>query len=137
MIVHVKHLGKRKNSVEEIPFQLHKNPNTIEELIEETVKVCVEQYQSRQEKKQVLAALSKRAIEDMAAGGKVSFGLNYGEGKPNISEAIQSANEAFTDGIIVIFIDGVEKEKLQDIIEIKEDTKVTFVRMTMLSGRMW
>ena len=137
MIVNIKQLGKRKNSIEEIPFQLHKNPNTIEELIEETVKVCVEQYKSRKEKRQVLDALSKTDIEDMAAGGKVSFSINYGEGTPELRKAIENARQAFMDGVIVIFINGEEKQKLEDIVDINESTKVTFVRMTMLSGRMW
>lgn len=137
MIVNIKHLGKRKNSIEEIPFHFNKKPNTIGELIDETVKVCIEQYSSRQEKKQVLEALSKTDIEDLAVGGKVSFGINYGEDVPDIEKAIENARQAFTDGLVVIFINGVEMQNLENEIEINEDSKVTFVRMTMLSGRMW
>lgn len=137
MIVNIKYLGKRKNSIQEIPFHLKQNPNTIAELINETVKLCVANYQSGQEKKQVLEALSKTEIEDRAAGGKISFGINYGEGLPDLEKATSAARQAFEDGLVVIFVDGVEKCCLQDIVDIKDDTKVTFVRMTMLSGRMW
>lgn len=137
MIVNVKHLGKRKNSIDEIPFQLHSNPKTIGELIEETVKICVKQYKSRKEKQEVLEALSQSDIKDMAAGGKVSFAMNYGNGIPDIQKAIDNAKQAFMDGIVVIFINGVEKQNIEDEVDINEHTKVTFVRMTMLSGRMW
>ena len=137
MIVNIKYLGKRKNSIQEIPFHLKKNPNTIAELIYETVKLCVANYELRQEKKQVLEALSKAEIEDRAAGGKVSFGMNYGEGRPDLEKAIEDARQAFEDGLVVVFVDEVEKSSLEDIVDIKDETRVTFVRMTMLSERMW
>lgn len=75
MIVNIKYLGKRRNSIEEIPFHLYKNPNTIEELIDETVKVCIEQYKTRQDKRDIFKALSRADIEDRAARGRYHLGL--------------------------------------------------------------
>lgn len=137
MKVNVKHLGKRRNSIEEVDMVLEKTPSTIAELIEETVKICVNQYNERHENMEVLKALSKQEIEDMAAGGRVTFGVHYGEGAPILKEAIENAKQSFLDGIVVIFIDGIEKHNLEDPIDIRDNTNVTFVRMTMLSGRLW
>ena len=103
MIVNIKYLGKRRNSIEEIPFHLYKNPNTIEELIDETVKVCIEQYKTRQDKRDIFKALSRADIEDRAARGKVSFGLNYGQLVPELEKAIEDARQAFEDGLVSIF----------------------------------
>ncbi|SFR80598.1 histidine kinase [Anaeromicropila populeti] len=135
--VNVKHLGKRKNTVDAAYFELEKTPGTVGELIEETVKACVKEYQERQEKKEVLTVFTKEEIEDKAMSGKVSFGVNYGTNVPNEKDAVENARQSFLDGIVVIFIDDVEQEHLEDKIILKEDTSVTFVRMTMLSGRLW
>lgn len=137
MKVNVKHIGKHRNSIEEIDMVLEKTPYTVDELIEETVKICVNQYNERHENKEVLKALSKQDIEDLATGGKVTFGVHYGEGVPKLSQAIENAKQSFLDGIVVLFIDGIEKHNLEDTIDMRDNTSVTFVRMTMLSGRLW
>ena len=137
MKVNVKHIGKLRNSIEEMDMMLEKTPNTVAELIEETVKFCVNQYNERHENKEVLKVLSKQDIEDLAIGGKVTFGIHYGEGIPKLSQAIENAKQSFQDGIVVIFIDGIEKQNLDDTIDMGDNTSVTFVQMTMLSGRLW
>lgn len=137
MKVNVKHMGKRRNSIEELDMALEKTPSTVAELIEETVKICVNQYKERHENMEVLKALSKQEIEDLATGGKVTFGIHYREGVPILSQAIENAKQSFLDGIVVIFIEGIEKHYLEDSIDIRDNTNITFVRMTMLSGRLW
>lgn len=135
--VNVKHLGKRRNSVEAAIFELENTPETVAELIEEMVKVCVQDYKSRQEKEEVLQVFSKEDIEDKASGGKIAFGCNYGTGTPNLCDAIDNAKQSFLDGIVLIFVDDKEQKALEDKLELTEDSCVTFVRMTMLSGRLW
>lgn len=137
LMVNVKHLGKRKNTIDTIPYEVEKKPETISDLIEEVVKVCVREYKSRQENAELLQVLSKKEIEDKAAGGKLSFGKNYGTGTPELNAAIANAKQAFLDGIVVIFIDGREQASLEEKADISEESSITFVRMTMLSGRLW
>ena len=76
-------------------------------------------------------------IEDKAAQGKVSFGVNYGEKNADVSKATDNALEAFTDGIAVIFADGKRLEALDEAIDLTEIKSLTFVKLTMLAGRMW
>ncbi len=137
LMVNVKHLGKRKNTIDTIPYEVEKKPETISDLIEEVVKVCVREYKSRQENAELLQVLFKKEIEDKAAGGKLSFGKNYGTGTPELNAAIANAKQAFLDGIVVIFIDGREQASLEEKADISEESSITFVRMTMLSGRLW
>ncbi len=137
MKVNVKRLGKRKNSIEVIDMQLAKSPSTIRDLIEETVKFCVNRFLENCSNQEVLKALSLQEIHDKASTGKITFGVLNGEVQPKEDEAIKSALEAFLDGIVVIFIDGIQQQKLSDPVEINDATEVTFVRLTMLTGRLW
>ena len=37
----------------------------------------------------------------------------------------------------MIFLEGKRLETLEERIALREDSELTFVRMTMLAGRMW
>lgn len=137
MKINVKHLGKRRQSIEQVDMVLDKTPVTVKELLEETVKVCVKQYKERQENQEILRVLSKEEIDNLATGGKVIFGIPSGESTPILIKAIENVKQSFMDGIVVLFIDGKEMHELMTPINITEHTNVTFVRMTMLSGRLW
>lgn len=73
----------------------------------------------------------------MATTGKVGFGVNYGNKKPDIDKAIQNALECFQDGLVVVFIEGNQFTNEDEPLSLKDGDEITFVRMTMLSGRMW
>ena len=73
----------------------------------------------------------------MASSGKISFGVNYGEKDADLVAAIQNALQCFDDGIFRIFANNISLKKLDSKIVLKENDELTFVRLTMLSGRMW
>ncbi|MFR9236606.1 MAG: hypothetical protein ACLVLH_28055 [Eisenbergiella massiliensis] len=50
---------------------------------------------------------------------------------------MKNACQCFEDGIAVIFLEGKRLETLEERIALREDSELTFVRMTMLAGRMW
>lgn len=137
VLVNMKKLGKRKNSIEKVPYELDRKPSTVKELIEEMVTVCVRDYNKRKESEELLTSLSLREIENQAESGKISFGVNYGEKNADEKNAIENALQCFEDGIYRIFNNGVQIEKLNEEIELNEDSELTFVRLTMLAGRMW
>ena len=85
----------------------------------------------------VLLLTAKSQIEDQAQTGKVSFGVNYGEKQADPQKARENAIQCFEDGIYRIFMDDRPLEHLDDPIEVTEENIFTFVRLTMLSGRMW
>lgn len=61
----------------------------------------------------------------------------YRERQPDLRQAKERARQAFEDGIAVIFINGQEQEHLTDHITITPGSDITFVKMTLLAGRMW
>ncbi len=135
--VNLKKIGKNKNSVEKVAFVFNEDINTVSDLITATVKICVKEYNEKKEKSELLDNISKSEIEDMASSGKISFGVNYGEKDADLVAAIQNALQCFDDGIFRIFANNISLEKLDSKIALKENDELTFVRLTMLSGRMW
>lgn len=86
---------------------------------------------------EVPACLTREEIENQAESGKISFGISYGEKRADKEAARKNALQCFEDGIYRIFMDGQSLEGLEDKIEVTEDKVFTFVRLTMLTGRMW
>lgn len=137
ILVNVKRIGKRKNSITKIPYNLEKTPKTVKELITEVVKICVIEYNQKLENKEILNALSYQEIEEKAEVGKIGFGVLYGENQAVFKEALENAIQSFEDGIFRIFIGEEEVKTLYQNIQFEEQSELTFVRMTMLSGRIW
>ena len=153
--VNVKSVSKRRKAVEETVCEVAGCPGTVRELILVVVDSQVEEYNSRLEQSEmllqdfsrpgsspaalpeVLACLTKEEIEDQAEKGKISFGISYGEKKADKKAAGKNAIQCFEDGIYRIFMDGQSLEELEERIVVTEEKVFTFVRLTMLTGRMW
>ncbi len=127
----------QKNTVTKVPYDYPHPPSDVENLIQETVKLCVASYNERAENQELLGVLSKEAIEAKAPEGKISFGVNYGGRKADPEKAVRNALQCFEDGLVAVFVDGKRKVKREERIELKEGSELTFVRLTFLSGRMW
>lgn len=135
--VNLKSIGKRKQSVEPVIYEIQGTPGTVRELILAVTQTGVREYNERMESSELLRYLTKEEIEDQAQAGKIAFGVNYGEKKAQLSEAQENAIQCFEDGIYRIFMDEEPLEDLETEISITEENVFTFVRLTMLAGRMW
>lgn len=135
--VNLKSIGKRKQSVEPAIYEIQGTPGTVRELILAVTQTGVREYNERMESSELLRYLTKEEIGDQAQTGKIAFGVNYGEKKAQLSEAQENAIQCFEDGIYRIFLDEEPLEDLDTEISITEENVFTFVRLTMLAGRMW
>lgn len=135
--INLKSLSRRKASVEPVVYEINGCPATVRELILAVVQAGVEEYNRRMEDSELLACLTREEIQEKARAGKVGFGVNYGERKAELSAAQENALQCFEDGIYRIFQDGEPLKELEKPVMIKEDSIFTFVRLTMLAGRMW
>ncbi len=143
--VQIKQAGKRKNKIITEKLLLKEVPRTIEELLVFTVKAKYWEYRKRKEisedfenedlKKQVLYSQDK--IDQQAAEGKIDFGIIKSYSKISENQALETALQAFEDGIVAVFIDGIRYEKLSDKLELTGEETVTFVKLIMLTGRLW
>lgn len=148
--VNVKQMGKRKPSVEERLCEIAGHPASVRELIEAVVTSEVEAYNHRLEtagecvredafprEGELLKYLTREEIQDQAGKGKISFGAVYGEKPAELKSAIDNAVQSFEDGIYRIFLDNRPLEFLDERLKITGENVFTFVKMTMLTGRMW
>ena len=135
--MNIKQVGKRKNSVQEVCYQLASEPETVEELIRGVVEVCVREYNSRLEASELIRVMTEEELDARAETGKIGFGVNYGERRAETEPAVKNALQSFEDGIYRIFLNDRPLERLDEPLHILEEDRLTFVRLTMLAGRMW
>ncbi len=135
--VALKHMGNVAKKVKEYPFVLESKPHTTGELIEESVKSCIKAYRERGNDARNPVPLTDEQFDGMCEVGKFAFGVHYNESEIDETKAIETAMEAVKDGLVRIFKGNDELRELDEEIDITEGDVFTFVRLTMLSGRMW
>lgn len=136
--INLKQIGERRQKIAPVDFEYHPVPKTVRELIVQTVISCVNSYNERARTgENHTKALSERQVADMAGIGKIAFGINYGGKEQPLDKAIDNALQSFEDGIYRIFLNDSELEELDAEIDVSENDSLTFIRLTMLAGRMW
>ena len=133
--ISMKNIGSRR--MKKIPFKLKATPSTYRELIEESVKSCIASYRDRAIASKNPAPLTDEEFKEMSEVGKLAFGIHYNEAEIDEGKAIAAAIEAVTDGVVRVFKDDEEMLNLDDPLKINEGDVFTFIKLTMLSGRMW
>jgi hypothetical protein len=129
--IQVKRLGKKKLLTQGI--KLEQQPTTLRAFIEACVLTQVKEFNAGRSKP-ALDFLTSNDIASQATRGKVGFGDITNQHQANVEDAIETAILCFTDGLFVVFIDDEEVTTLDSAIELKVDSKITFIRMTFLSG---
>ncbi len=137
LYVNVKQVGKRKNYITLEEINLSFKPLTIRELIQAVVTDNVCQFNKKIRDKSILAYLTEEEIDEKIILGKVTFGEHYNENEAKLSDAIENALLSYEDGIYRILIGDHEAGTLDSEIHLEEGNVLTFIRLTMLAGRMW
>lgn len=133
----VKSVGKRKPFLTKKEYILSSAPTTLRELITEIVAHHVREYNERAEESQLIAFLSEEEISTKATQGKVGFGSKYDDRQANEEASIQTALLAFEDGLYRVFLHEEEVSELSSKIDIQDGDDITFIKFTMLAGRLW
>lgn len=134
--IRIKQLGSRRDKIGAIDFSVENIPHTTSELISECVSTCVAAYNNRIRQTDG-KPLTAEQIENMSEAGKIAFGINYNGKEADLSEAIKTAFQAYEDGLFRIFIDEEEAGALDDELSVSENNLITFIKLTMLAGRLW
>lgn len=140
MIICGKAIGKRKPLFEDWSIPLPPDWNgdgglTLRDLIERIVLLEVAAFRQRQSERQFLRALTASQIESAASKGKIEMG----GGEIGIQEidddaAVATAITAFEDGLYLVVIDETEQKSLEQQIYLQPDSRITFIRLTLLTG---
>ena len=80
--------------------------------------------------------MTNEYIAEAARSGKIGDEV-HGDKKANLEKALDTAYLAFEDGLYCIFINDEQTEKLEDNLALKDGDVLTFIKLTMLAGRMW
>ena len=137
LYVNVKQAGSRKNYITKEEISLKTVPKTLRELIGAVVTNNVREFNEKVKGQKVIDYLTSEEINHKLEVGKVSFGEMNNTAKASLSKALECAYLAYEDGIYRVFIGDTEAGKLEELLEVKEGDVLTFIRLTMLAGRMW
>ena len=135
--VSVKQAGKRKDYITKKELVLAGTPSSLRELLTEIVKINVAEYNTKAVEPWIMKYLSAEETENQIKTGKVGFGDRKSVQQADVQKAMATAILAFEDGIYRVFCGDNELPSLDETISIKEDDVLTFIRFTMLAGRMW
>ncbi|MGY3779534.1 hypothetical protein [Isobaculum melis] len=132
----VKSIGKRRPilKMEEVEV---KAPNTLKELISELVEQNVEKYNEKPIEEHLFYYLLEEDLQSAAKNGKIDFGERKNKKEQPIEQAIENALLSFKDGLYLVFIEEQEVKDLEAPLIIEEGNVLTFIKLTMLAGRMW
>ncbi len=132
-------MGKRKPLVPD--WQIPWPPDdrggealTLRELISRIVHNEVQAFEKRQEERKLVRILTEREIESGLEKGRVDSGGRDLHQKVDPDEAVGTALQAFEDGLYLVFLDEEEQRDLDKQVFLRPDSKLTFVRLTMLAG---
>ena len=135
IIVNVKGLS-RKKVIHQEELELKDKISTTKDLITELVKINVEKFNKKIDDKNILSIMTNEYIAEAARAGKIGNEV-HGDKKANLEKALDTAYLSCEDGLYCIFINNKQSEKLDDSLNLKDGDIITFIRLTMLAGRMW
>ena len=137
IFVNVKQIGKRKNKIDKKKYEISEKITTVKELLTEFVTINVNEFNNGFTENDIVPYLTDKKISDLSDAGKISFGVDYNEQKQDLEKAIENALQSYEDGIYRVFVNDEEMGEIDCEINLKENDELTFVRLTMLAGRMW
>lgn len=137
IFVNVKQIGKRKNKIDKKKYEISQKITTVKELLTEFVTINVNEFNNGFTENDIVPYLTDKKINDLSDAGKISFGVDYNEQKQDLEKAIENALQSYEDGIYRVFVNDEEMGEIDCEINLKENDELTFVRLTMLAGRMW
>lgn len=131
----LKQLG-RKKALTTRNYSLGNFPSqpTLTELLTRIVTLEVNAFRERQTDNQFLRALTETELLEAAQTGKISLGGQEFTQEVNTDEAIQTAIQAFQDGLYYVFNGETQIEYLTDVVNLEIRQDIMFLRLVALVG---
>lgn len=136
--VKIKQLGKKRDKIGVVHFDIMHSTYTVKDFIGEIVAICVKSFNEKTLLgENVTKPLSENEIEKMSELGKITFGIHFNDKVVEEQEACEIAWKAYEDGLVRIFCGEMELGSLSEEMELNEGDVFTFVKLTMLSGSLF
>ncbi|WP_068498183.1 hypothetical protein [Paenibacillus kribbensis] len=137
LMVTVKSLGKRKPALARQEMELSPVPQTLRELIAATVALNIQRLREKQDSVALIPFLTEEEIQMQGETGKVGFGSIYNDAIPDIKDAVDTAMQAFEDGLYRVFVRDEEAAEPDAPLLLEDGDEIVFIRFTMLAGGLW
>lgn len=115
-------------------MSLPSGPTVLRHLIEAIVRAEVSAFIERAEGQRVVRVLTEEALEDGLTAGAVRSGGRDVAAGVDPEEAVRAAIDAQRDGLFQTIVDERPIDDLDTVIELREGTRVMFLRLVALAG---
>lgn len=96
----------------------------------------VSMYEYTKQNKKDISFYLKEELKNHAKEGKIMF-KKYNEETQSFKKAFETILQDFKDGIFRVYLNEVECTTLEETLTLKEDNNLVFIKLVMLSGRLW
>ena len=118
-----------------LPPEMEAGQTRLRDLIEAVVRHEVDAFRQRQTDRQFIRVLTQSEIDQAEAAGKIeSGGSEVGVQEVDVDQAIETAIQAFTDGMYLVVVDEQECRDLDAELFLNPESELTFIRLTLLAG---
>jgi hypothetical protein len=117
-----------------LPEELGAGEVTLRSLLTHIVKAEVEAFGSRQSQRRLLNILSPEQIRMGLEQGKIDSGGSELEQDVEVGNAIETALQAFEDGLYFVFLDDEQIESLDAGVKVDSGSQLMFLRLVPLVG---
>lgn len=141
--INIKGASRKKAAIAQMTCEYPDREMTAEEFLAETVRQNVREYNARKDAVEILRLFAndneeiEEHLEAGAASGKVSYGDPTDMRKADGEKAVENALQCFDDGLVALFADGVRYTDRNGKMALRDQSEVTFIRLTFLAGRIW
>ncbi len=139
LLVSTRALGRRRALLDDFsvppPSETGRGDDLrLRDVIEHVVCCEVRRFQQRQQQRRFDRVLTDRQIAAAAAKGKVDPAGKTSECAVDLESAVAAALQGFEDGLYLVIIDDVERHSLDEIVHLRDDSRLVFLRLTFLAG---
>lgn len=113
---------------------LSAGPTSLRDLIEAIVTAEVGAFLTRAGDERVVQVLTEEALADGLTRGSVRSGGRERADDVDADVAVRTALEAHQDGLFQTIVDDVPLDDLDELVSLRDGTRVMFVRLVPLSG---
>lgn len=110
------------------------NTVTLRDLLTQVVRSEVANFEDRQRQRRFIQVLSPAQISLGVEQGKVDLGGSDLDQAVEVDAAIETALQAFTDGLYFVFLDEQQQGNLDDVVTLRPDSQLLFLRLVPLVG---
>lgn len=107
---------------------------TLRNLLTQIVRSEVANFEDRQRQRRLVQVLSPTHINLGVEQGKVDLGGRDLEQAVGVDAAIETALQAFTDGLYFVFLDEQQQGNLEDVVTLQPNSQLLFLRLVPLVG---